>query len=100
MTAAAAVFCSLVVLAFVQGFGAPAFVRVIASDAIDATLPFLGILLVARFAVRRLPAHTGLVQGVHVVVQALLACMAFGWWWIEPHVLLTSLTGSSLAAMG
>jgi arylsulfatase A-like enzyme len=89
----------MVALAFVQGFGAPAFVSAIASDAIDATLPFLGILLVARFVERRYPARAPLVQRIHVVVQALLACMTFGWWWVEPHTLLTSLTGSSLGAM-
>jgi len=100
VTSAAAVFCCLIALAFVQGFGAPAFVSAIASDAIDATLPFLGILLVARFLARRFPERAGLVQRVHVVVQSLLACMAFGWWWVEPHALLTSFTGSSLAAMG
>jgi len=90
----------MVALAFVQGFGAPAFVGAITADAFGATLPFLGVLVVARFLTRRFPARTILVQRVHVAMQGLLACMAFGWWWVEPHTILTSLTTSSLGAMG
>ncbi len=100
MTAAAVVFCCVVALAFVEGYGAPAFTGTIASDAFDATLPFLGLLLVARFFLRRRPDRATLVHRLHAAAQGALAAMAFGWWWIEPHVFATSLTGSSLAAMG
>lgn len=100
MTSAAAVFCSVVALAFVQGYGVPAFAGTIASDAFDATLPFLGLLLAARFFERRRPDRAQLVHRLHATAQAMLAAMAFGWWWVEPHALAASVTGSSLAAMG
>ena len=100
MTSAAVVFCCVIALAFVQGFGAPAFTGVIAADAFSATLPFLGILLVARFAARRLAARAMLVHRVHALAQGLLATMAFGWWWVEPHASLTAIDGGSLVTMG
>lgn len=100
MTAAAVVFCCVVALAFVEGYGVPAYTGTIASDAFDATLPLLGLLLVARFFLRRRPDRAALVHRLHVAAQGALAAMAFGWWWVEPHAFATSLTGSSLAAMG
>lgn len=100
MTSAAVVFCCTIALALFQGFGAPAFVSAIAADAIDATMPFLGVLVVARFLVRRFPDRAQRVQRVHVAVQGLLASMAFGWWWVEPHAALTSWTSGSLTSMG
>lgn len=103
MTAAAAVFCCTVAVALWQGYGSGAFRAVVASDAINATLPFLGVLVVARFLARRFadrPVLVRRVERLHVVVQAALACMAFGWWWVEPHAVLTNWTSGSLAAMG
>jgi arylsulfatase A-like enzyme len=100
MTAAAVAFCCFVALALVQGFGAPAFTGPVASDAFSAALPFLGILLVARFALRRMPRHTVLVHRVHATIQGLLAGLSYGWWWVEPHAALAQVTGGSLAAMG
>jgi len=99
VTAAAVVFCCTVALAFLEGFGAPAFVSVIASDAFGATMPFLGILVVARFVAMRRPASVRMVHRVHATAQGLLATMSFGWRWVEPHALLTVTTGGSLAAM-
>ncbi|HXC52617.1 MAG TPA: sulfatase [Candidatus Limnocylindrales bacterium] len=100
MTAAAVVFCCLIALAIGDGFGAAAFATVVASDALHAALPFIGILIAARFALRRLPARAALVHRLHASVQALIATMSFGWIWLEPHSMLTSHTGGSLAAMG
>lgn len=100
MTTAALAFCSVIVLALLQGFGAPAFRGVIASDAIGAAMPFLGLLLVARFSIRRWPAREVLAHRLHTIAQGMVAGASFGWWWIEPHSVLASATGGSLAAMG
>lgn len=99
MTTAAAIFCGVIFLALWQGFGSPAFVPVIASDAISATMPFLGFLLVARYAASRLPGSLSTIDRAHVAAQALLVSAGFGWWWVEPHTLLKELTGGSLAAV-
>jgi arylsulfatase A-like enzyme len=99
VTAAAVAFCCVVALALVEGFGARAFAATVASDAIDAALPFLGLLLVARFAAMRAPSSAGLIARVHTAAQALVAGMAFAWWWLEPHTFLTEITGGSLPAM-
>ncbi len=99
MTAAAVAFCCVVALALVEGFGARAFAGTVASDAINAALPFLGMFLVARFAAGRMPARATLIARVHAAGQGLVAGMAFGWWWFEPHTFFTSMTSGSLGAM-
>jgi arylsulfatase A-like enzyme len=100
VTTAALAFCSVIVLAMLEGFGAPAFRGVVASDAFSAAMPFLGLLLVARFSIQRWPQRELLVHRMHTVAQGLVAGASFGWWWIEPHSALASATGGTLAAMG
>ncbi|HEY2773517.1 MAG TPA: sulfatase-like hydrolase/transferase [Candidatus Binatia bacterium] len=100
MTCAAVVFCCVIALACAGGFGAPAFAAVVASDAFRAALPFLGILIAARFASIRRPGSIRTIDRVHAALQGLLAGMAYGWWWVEPHALLTSSSPGSLVAMG
>jgi arylsulfatase A-like enzyme len=99
VTAAAVAFCCVVALALVQGYGARAFATTVASDAINAALPFLGLLLLARFAEKRMPENARLITRLHAAGQGLVAGMSFGWLWFEPHAFLTSLTGGSLEAM-
>jgi arylsulfatase A-like enzyme len=99
VTAAAVAFCCAVALALAEGFGAPAFAMTIASDAINAALPFLGLLLIARFAAFRAPHREVLIARLHSAAQGLVAGMSFGWWWLEPHAFLTSFTTGSLPAM-
>lgn len=100
MTLAALVFCSVLVLAVLEGFGAPAFRAVVAADAFSAAMPFLGLLIAARFLIRRWPEREKSIQRVHAVAQAIVVGANFGWWWIEPHSTLAGVTKGSLAAMG
>ena len=98
MTTAAAAFACTVLLAFLQGFGLPAFTGIIAADAFEAALPFLGILVVARYAARRLTDNVRDVERIHAIVQGMLVGTGFAWWWLEPHATLTDFTGSSIVA--
>jgi len=99
VTTAAVVFCCVVALALAEGFGAPAFRRVVASDAFSSAMPLLVLWIVARFALRRFPQKAVLIQRVHAGAQGLVVTATLGWQWVEPHAMLTSLDAGSLATM-
>ncbi len=100
MTVAALVFCSVLLLPLFQGFGAPAFREVLLADAFSATIPYLAMLLVARYALRRWLTAAVRIHRTHLAMQVGVATMSFGWWWVEPHMALLALSSGSLAAMG
>jgi len=98
VTAAAFAFTCTVLLALLEGYGRPAFVAVIVSQAFSVALPFLAMLFVARFATRRAPESATAIAALHAGATTTVAVASFGWWWLEPHAVLTSVTGSTMSA--